>query len=117
MNNRKTTYVTSDRKYQMLIATASRKRILTPSFLCEQETSPTDMCGEPATAEYKYTEKDPYDGITITYTYRCDAHTADLTRYTKIKLPTNVDELCNTCGASISPDDLDYYSHQKGRCG
>lgn len=97
------------------IATATRKRILTPGFLCEQDTD-ASVCGKLATAEYKYTERDPYDGITITYTYRCNEHTADLTRYTKINLQPNVDELCSACGASISPDDLDYYPHLKGRC-
>lgn len=84
-------------------------------FLCEAYD---EITPEPhlATAEYKLCENNPYDGITVTYTYRCDAHTTGLTGFTRQNVQSDTDERCLACGASISPDEPGYYDHAKGRC-
>lgn len=93
---------------------ASTKLSVT-GFLCEvyDEITPEPHL---AVAEYKLTEQNIHDGITVSYTYRCEAHTADLTGYSRKDVPSVAQEFCYTCEAPISPDEPGYYNHVKGRC-
>lgn len=86
-----------------LIALTNRTRTTPHTYLCEQ-----DEVAHPATAEYKKTELDAHDGITVTYTYRCDAHTSDLTDFTRKDVESDTPDESACCGAPI--DDYGYCS-------